>query len=340
MSDEDTRGATGLAAQWGLITRRQALDSGHSPQQVRTRAGPRGPWVSVRRGVYAVRERWDAAGDSERALMADVAAHLSMRLPHALSHDSAARAMDLPLLRPMRPLIHITRQGVLGTRTEWGVKHHLGRESPAQINDLDGVLVTGLARTSLDLAREHGFPAGVVAIDAARRRGATQREYEHELARMKHWPFVTVARRALHFSDPGAESPAESLGRILVDELGLGEVQSQFAVRLGDRTVWCDLRVGCHVFEVDGRVKYRRVEEGGLAEDPSEVIWAEKLRERDICSVGLGMSRIVWSDFWGEQRDLAIARLRREYALTRQRFGDRLPEHLERFARSHPRPVR
>lgn len=328
-------------AQWGLVTRRQAIDCGYSAQEIRSRTQATGPWYVVRRGVYALRERWAAITDDERAWLRDVAAHLTMRLPAALSHDSAARALQLPMLRPKTPLSHVTRSGVLGTRTEWGVKHHLGREAPAETLPLGPLTVTGLARTSLDIAREHGFQAGVVAIDAARRRGATQRQFELELARMTRWPWVTVARRAWHFSDPGAESIAESLGRVFVDEAGLGEVSTQFAVDLDGRVVWCDLRVGCHLIEVDGRVKYRRVEEGGVATtDPGEVLWAEKLRERDVCSRGLGMSRLVWGDFWGHERPRAMERLRREHALTVQRYGTELPEHLARFAREHPRPLR
>ena len=36
----------------------------------------------------------------------------------------------------------------------------------------------------------------------------------------------------------------------------------------GRRTVWCDLRVGRHVVDLDGHLKYRPVAVGGLAVDP------------------------------------------------------------------------
>jgi hypothetical protein len=198
--------------------------------------------------------------------------------------------------------------------------------------------MTGPARTGLDLARLHGFATGVVAIDAARRRGASERDFVRELALMRHWPFVSVARAAWQFSDPGAESPAESLGRILVAELDVGTVFTQFAVDLGERTVWCDLRVGCHVIEIDGRVKYRPVQQGGLAEgDAAEIVWLEKLREREVCAVGLGMTRLIWDDFFGSARKRALERLRRDYNDTVARYGRTLPDHLETFARLNPR---
>ena len=45
------------------------------------------------------------------------------------------------------------------------------------------------------------------------------------------------------------------------------------------------MRIGCHVFEFDGRVKYRRTEDGGVADrPPDEVVWEEKKRERLICA--------------------------------------------------------
>jgi len=107
--------------------------------------------------------------------------------------------------------------------------------------------------------------AGVVAVDDACHRGVPVREFERQVALMSHWPHISTARAALAFADAGAESPGQSLSRILLAELGLGPIQTQFAVLAGDRIVWCDLRVGCHVFEFDGLVMYRDVAYGGVA---------------------------------------------------------------------------
>lgn len=339
MSSEFRPELAGIAGrQWGLVTRTQALQAGYDDAEIRVLSSRRGPWLGVRRGVYAVRDVFEALPADERWRRRDLAAHLTMTVPHVLSHDSAAQALSVPLLGRRSGPSHITRPGVGGSRTEFGVKHHLGREWPADLVVAHGVKVTGWARTSLDLAREHGFAAGVAAIDAARRQGASMREFERELALMRRWPHVRRCRSALAFSDPLAESPGESLARILVAELGLGDVQSQFPVLIGSRIVYCDLRVGCHVFEFDGRVKYRPRELGGVADrDPDEVIWEEKRRQIEVCAVGLGMSRLVWADFWGDHRDRAKRRLLAECAVTERRYGRELPEHLARFAALHPR---
>jgi hypothetical protein len=100
------------------------------------------------------------------------------------------------------------------------------------------------------------------------------------------------------------------------------------------RVVWGDIRVGCHLFECDGKGKYLPVAEGGLAEkSPTEVVWDEKKRERLLHRVGLGTSRIFFEDYWSPQRASALVRLKEEYDETVARFGDRLPEHLARNAR-------
>jgi hypothetical protein len=88
------------------------------------------------------------------------------------------------------------------------------------------------------------------------------------------------------------------------------------------------------VFEFDGRVKYQRIEDGGLAGRPAdEVVWEEKKRERLVCAEGLGCSRILWEDLWGAARQRALVRLRREYAVTAARFGVVLPARLAEYAR-------
>ncbi|MEZ5097829.1 MAG: type IV toxin-antitoxin system AbiEi family antitoxin domain-containing protein [Nocardioides sp.] len=295
--------------QFGLFTRGDALAAGYSSAEIRARVGPRGAWRVVRRGVYIPARQWDDAISDDQWWWRDVAAHLQMTAEHVLSHDSAARGHGLPLLRQSVPLLHVTRPGVGGSRTRHGVKHHLGRERPAVVVRRGGIGLTGLARTALDLAREHGFSAGVVALDAALRREATVRDVEMELARMTSWPFVMTARRAFAFADPAAESVGESLTRILLAELGLGPIETQFPVPVGDGVRWCDLRVGRHVFEFDGLVKYRSPADGGVASiDPAEVAFRDRRRDTEIGEHGLGISHVVWEDlFAGRERAAAPA---------------------------------
>lgn len=320
--------------QGGLVSRRQAKTAGYTERELRTLTAVDGPWVAVRRGTYVERATWDAAEPFDgRARLKDLAAHLAMVAPHLMSHDSAARALGLPMLRPERELVHITRFGVGGTRTEHGVKHHMTQLGLLNTRVIDGMRVTGLARTAVDLGREHGFVCGTVACDGALQLGLEIPDLEAELVPMWCWPEITQSRAAVAHARPGAETPGETLTRLLLVELDIGEPETQFPVRIGEGVAWTDLRVGCHVFEFDGRVKYRRTEDGGVADRPIEdVLWDERTRERLVCAEGLGMSRVVWDDLFGARREQTKRRLQAEYLLTVRRLGSTLPDHLARSA--------
>ena len=282
-----------------------------------------GMWIPVRRGWYVHRDHWDNLDERVgRPRTVILATHRALARPHAVSHSSGAILLDLPTLRVRDGLVHVTKEGAPRARVRHGIKHHQARYSPEQVVTAHGVPVLDLARTALDIGREFGFAHGVCAIDAARQRGVTLAELQAALAPMHQWPNVRATRAALDFSDGGAESVGESLSRILVDEAGLGPIETQFEIREGGRTARCDLRVGRQLIEFDGLVKYRRSEVGGLAEKSAdEVVFEEKQRQDWLCGFELGMSRIVWSQLWGDQRPLTIARLQREHALTTARYG-------------------
>lgn len=324
-----------------LLTRQSLLAQGRSEAELRAAARRSGPLVVVRRGVYVDRSRWEAADEDVRARWRDRAVHLTLKREHRLSHDSAARLWDLPLLQVDEPLVHVTRTGVRGSRVEHGVKHHLAHGLLGSTTHA-GVPTTGLARTALDLAREHGHRHGAVAAVDVLRRGVPHSDLESVAKSMWCWPESAAVRRALLYADPGCESPGEVLTLELVSSLGLGTPRTQVAVRLADgRVVWCDIVVGCHVVESDGKVKYARVEDGGVAtRPPHEVAWDERRRERKLLELGLGVSRVVWSDHWGRARAAAADRLREEIRETHARTGTQLPaEIVELNARLRPARV-
>ncbi|MBF4160080.1 type IV toxin-antitoxin system AbiEi family antitoxin domain-containing protein [Nocardioides acrostichi] len=307
----------------GLLTRRQALDHGLPPEHI-GRMLRSGAWTTVWRGVYALTAHWESLDAwRERPRLVSRAASRHMRRAHVVSHDSAAHELGLDILRVDRPLVHVTRPGALGGRTEHGVKHHKARFARADVVEIDGRRVLGPARTAVDIAREHGYLAGLVACDSARRSGVRVDQLEQVAGQMWSWPNVTIVRRAIHDSDAGADSVLETLGRQLVEDLGLGRPETQFGLRRDGRTVFCDLRIGRHVIEMDGRLKYLPSVDGGVAVRPVEdVLWAEKQRQDFVSSFRLGISRLVWADCWGERRAATIARLHREVAQTRSLWGD------------------
>jgi hypothetical protein len=119
----------------------------------------------------------------------------------------------------------------------------------------------------------------------------------------------------------------------MILELGIGVPVTQFPVPVSNGVAWCDLRVGRHIFEFDGRRKYVDAAAGGdAARSADEIVWAEKARERDVAAHGLGVSRIFWDDCLGRARKTTMDRLSREYYATVRRFGTELPPDLAAFA--------
>ena len=97
--------------------------------------------------------------------------------------------------------------------------------------------------------------------------------------------------------------------------LGVGSPHTQFGISDGRREAWCDIRVGRHVFEVDGLLKY--------PDDPAaarQVLRKEKERQDFLGGFKLGVSRIAAYDCDGG-RQAALARLHREQSDTCRRFG-------------------
>ena len=325
----DTRIITAVAGGSGLVTaatlRGLAIDPRVISALVRS-----GDLIAVRRGVYTTAELWSSWDEwHDRPLARIRAVHLTITVDHRFSHDSSAILHALPLIDPRASGVHVTREGVVGSQVRHGVRHHGAPYTDGDEVEVEGLAALAIPRTVADLSRTHGYAHGLAAADAALRRGITRAQLAAATDAMVAWPGVTVARSVVRDADPGAESLAETLARILVNELGIGDVETQFPVRTVRGVRWCDLRVGCHLFEVDGRIKIIPVEDGGVAAATAQqVLWDEKKRERDVTSRGLGMSRIVWQDYWEPHRSQARRRLKAEYAHTCQHYGTGLPAEL------------
>ena len=132
------------------------------------------------------------------------------------------------------------------------------------------------------------------------------------------WPGSRIMDEAIELTDPGAESWLESNGRVLVQSLGHGRPQTQFGLTDGHRTVWCDMRLGRHIFECDGEIKY--AEDNLTGQPPRSVLRHEKERQDFITGFKLGASRITAQDT-GPGVRAALHRLGREYDDTCARFG-------------------
>jgi hypothetical protein len=290
----------------------------------------------MRRGLYCDGELWDTLDPyREQHRVRTRAVILGLKRGFVVSHDSSAHEHGLEILLPPIPHTHITRRGSTTAWTRYGVKHHYAGFRSGQVVVIDGLEVLDLARTAVDIAREHGEPYGEIACDAAMRHGVTREQLRAACEPMFCWPHIKRTRRAVEFADPGAQTAIETLGRLLVEELGVGQVDTQFPMRdENGKVIWCDMRVGRHIFETHGRIKFLSPAEGGVADrPPHEIAWREQKRDRWFRQEGLGSSHIYWEDYWPDRRSGTLKRLADEYTDTLSRFGDQLPGRLERQAR-------
>lgn len=247
------------------------------------------------------------------------------------SHDTAALAWGLPDyamdVHGDPPLTHITREGA--SRVDGWIRVH-GCDTPiAQTEVKDGLPVTTLPRTSIDLAARRSLRTGLVFMDAAMRvrvsqdrpsrrlrdavrdpsiRAALVDEWDGAVAPFSRHRWVTRVRLAIRHADPASESVLESLSRAAMIEDGLPLPRCGVPMTVDGTTYWLDflwdqLRL---IGEADGRGKYADIDD----------LVAEKRRQEALESVGFRVVR------WGfpevsPSPAVMLSRLRRAMALAR-----------------------
>ena len=324
-----------VAAGRGVVTAQRLCELG-IPGRLIAQWCRRGLLVPVRRGVYTTRELWESWDKYAARPTARIrAAHLTLRIPHAFSHDSAAIVQEMRLLRPQDSAVHVTREDVRGTRSRFGIEHHGAVTDQLRTVRASGLDVLDVPRTVADLAREHGYLAGLVAADGALHSGMPRSELRAAADEMAGWPFSITVRAVVEDADAGSESVGETLMRDLVSGVLGQDVETQFPVLTRRGVRWCDLRVGRHLFEFDGRIKYQDPADGGVDDRELEkILWDERQRQGDVTDEGFGMTRLTYADHWGAARDAAELRVQRDVDDTTRRYGTELtPQQAEVAAR-------
>jgi len=278
------------------VTADDVWASGLAGEDLR-RAARTGSLVRVRRGAYVPAAMWAAADGAERYRLRVQAAARRMSAP-VFSHESAAAMWRLPLLGGWPSDLHVVLPAAQGAPSTRGVRRHRVAVFP-DTAVVEGVAITEVGCTVVDLARSGSFARGLVLADDALRRHGVDR---HDLARLvsaaSRGRGVRAARRVVEEADAAAESPGESLSRARMIELGLPRPVLQREVRDRHGLVgrvdffWEELGV---VGEFDGRLKYRASADDDR-EAAEERLWREKRREDRIRRTGLRVVRWTWGD--------------------------------------------
>ena len=241
-----------------------------------------------------------------------------MDAPVVGSHETAAAVHGIELWEPSYEWINVTRPD-RSARREGGVWHHQAGLPEDEVCLVDGLRVTSIIRTGLDVARnERDYEHALVAVDSALRAlGGTYEERTAALAAMRalqieraDWPGARIAGGAVAAADPCCGSVGESLTRVRLVELRLPEPLSQVRVfDEGGRLVGiADFAIEEYktLIEFDGRGKYGL---DGLTGDAIAArLWSEKLRQGQLQRLRWAVVRLVWSDLFNPQRILAKVR--------------------------------
>jgi hypothetical protein len=279
------------------------------PDSTIDRAVRSGRLVRLRRGFYCTA----VAGGHDALARAAAAACAGS----VISHRSAVLAHGLPLLvPPHRPDLTVP------PRHTGDVRHallHRARLDPEDVVVIRDAPYTAVARSLVDLARTVPVAAGVVSFDAALHAGMTTGlAVRAVIDGCRTWPYITRARNVMELADPLAESPLESVSRLVFLRLGLPRPRLQAVVRdrRGAHLGRCDFYWDEYgvVGEADGRAKYT----------DREVLTAEKLRQEALEEVGLVTVRWGWDDTRFRRAELQ-RRIERAFERGRRRDASGFP---------------
>lgn len=274
-----------------------------------------------RRRITKVLHGWYTAmavpDDETRHRLAAIAAVQLYAGRGVASHHSALVLHGLPLHQVDLRRVYLERSDTAHGRARSGVVLRAGR-SLRTTATMEGwatpVPTISVADACILSGAVHGAPSGLVAADAALRRGLCDADQlTRAVDRAKGYTGIEAIRAAVRFADGRHESPGETLTAIALRATGIPfEPQVDIWTRRGlTRVDFCNEELKL-IVEFDGLEKYGvtrdAAAETDAAQDPAAVVVAEKLREDALRALGYRIVRIVWSDLFVEGRVQALIR--------------------------------
>ena len=269
----------------GPFTARQAQAVGITPRSLAHRCST-GELIRLRRGVYAPADSQDPV-DLVRAAL------LTSSVGGVVGFEAAAALHRIPLphSKGMRRIDLYAPEGTPpgGGRPAMEVRMHYVELPPAQVTTIDGIAVTTLARTAIDVSRGQPLERAVVALDYVRSQGVRLRALWDARHAVHGQRGVAVLDQALRECSPKSESPMESISRLQFVRGGLPRpvLQREIPGVSGKwyRVDFCWVQAQV-IGEADGALKY--TERGALV--------AEKQREDDLRAAGWKVVRWTWGE--------------------------------------------
>lgn len=257
------------------------------------RAMQRGELIRVRRGVYAPAMLWRALAPWERYL-ARVHAVAQMYPGAVLSHESASVLWGGPVFGDPQT-VHVLVGPHDTSRWGGGVRAHRSTADRILV-EAEGVVLTSIADTAVDLARHRHPAAALASADHALRidellsadslLGVNEARASSRGRRRARW----ALSRATHL----AETTLESVSRAVIEWLGFPAPTLQAMFRAsnghGDRAdfFWPDADL---VGEADGDLKY-----DGRFGDPTDVLRRQSQRDHRMREHVRAIAHWGWTD--------------------------------------------
>lgn len=324
--------------QGGVITAAQCSGAGMSRDD-RREAVRVGVLHELRRDVFTPGEYWRASDERERHRIEIAGALVARRwrpgdsgppllaaggtsagflhtlpLPNNPRTDNSVFAEAEELLPWNRRPHHIHLVSANRDRRTYraGVEVRPAALPPEHVVTQGVVPVCSLARTAVDLMRDSTRVEAVFVADAAMHFGTSRAELQDVLDSCRQWPKTLTARQAIAFADCRAESPAESLARVVCSDDG---IETELQVDLYDAfghigRVDLLLRAFRVVIEVDGAVKYLDPWCG----DVRQAIEEQEAREKRLRDAGWIVVRTTWHELINNPEGF-LSRLRVAMAL-------------------------
>jgi len=253
----------------------------------------RGEMLPLSRGVYAMAGAAAAGADPRRARFLPLAAALAISGPSAVaSHHDAAIIHGIALLDYAPADVAVARPpGAAGSRSgRTGIRLHIAALPSGHVTVRDGIPVTTVARTVIDIARTTSFKSGVVTADSALyTRQTSIAKLSAVMWDCERWPGIGRARQVVDFGDARAESAFESIARVAFRDGGLPQPLLQVWICGNERTIgrvdflWDEQRT---IAEADGAAKY---------EDPDRArkqLW----RDAELRRAGYEVVHFSWAE--------------------------------------------
>lgn len=269
------------------------------------RRAARGEFVAVTRGVYLRTALWRAM-DRHARYRARIKATAVGHPDATFSHHSAAALWRLPWVGDWPQRVHVLVGPANGGQSTPGVLRHTTGDS-TKPEYIDGLAVTSLARTVVDVACVATFGQSVSVADAALRRTAhpllgmpptsiTREDLLVELERISPAHGPVKARTAIEFSDGLADRPGESMSRVSMLRARLPTPELQVELPGASGRIWTvDFWwPGFNLIgEFDGQWKY--TDPAFMAgRTAQQVLLDEKDREDDLRAAGHAFTRWGW----------------------------------------------